>query len=184
MTDPNPANNTSTVSTPIVPPSGNVHLAIAKTHNGPFTAGQVGATYTITLSNVGANPSVGTVTMSETIPAGLTATSIAGAGWTCTQPAGPCSRSDPLAPGASYPPLTLTVNVSANPPVTVVNVVSFTGGGDSGSNNTAQDVVNFPPPAPPSPTDINAIPVDAPVALVMLALLLAVFGGRAVARRR
>ncbi len=96
------------------------------------------------------------------------------------QPAGPCSRSDPLAPGASYPPLTLTVNVSANPPQTVVNVVSFTGGGDKGGNSTAQDAVTFPVPPPP---DINAIPVDAPVALLVLSLMLAVVGARAVGRR-
>jgi len=181
VVDPVSANNSATDSDPIVPPSGAVKLAIAKTHNGTFVPGQQGATYTITVSNVGANPSVGTITVTETIPAGMTAVSMAGPGWTCAQPAGPCTRSDPLAPGASYPPITLTVNVSANPPATVVNVVSFVGGGDTGGNNTAQDTVKFP--QPPLPPEINAIPVDAPVALVLLALLMVVVGGRAVARR-
>ncbi|MFO1413310.1 MAG: hypothetical protein U1F10_05250 [Burkholderiales bacterium] len=184
VTDPNSGDNSSTVTLPVVPPAVDVHLAIAKTHNGPFTPGQVGATYTITLTNVGSHPTVGTVSVVDTVPTGIVATGIAGPGWTCTQPAGPCTRSDPLAPGASYPPLTLTVNVSPNPPTTVVNVVTFTGGGDTGGNNTATDTVNFPgggtqPPHPPEP-----IPVDAPLALLLLAALLAIAGARDARRRR
>ena len=48
-------------------------------------------------SNAGPSPSFGLVTVSDVLPPGLTATSIAGTNWACTQPAGPCTRSDPLA---------------------------------------------------------------------------------------
>jgi uncharacterized repeat protein (TIGR01451 family) len=182
-TDPNPGNNTATDSDPIVPPPpGEIHLAIAKTHVGTFTPGQIGAQYHITITNTGSSPSVGLVTVTDTLPAGLTATSIGGAGWTCAQPLGPCTRSDSLAPGASWPDIVLTVNVSPNPPATIVNVVSFTGGGDKGGNNTAQNTVTFP--QPPLPPDLTPIPVDAPVALLLLAVALAIVGAGEARRRR
>ena len=116
-------------------------LTIAKTHAGIFTPGQVGATYTITVSNSGQGASAGVVTVTDTLPGGLTATAIAGQGWSCAQPGGPCTRSDPLAAGGSYPAITLTVNVAANAPSSVTNVVGVAGGGDSNSgNNSASDL--------------------------------------------
>src|SRR5581483_2703010 len=75
-------------------------LTIAKSHSGNFTQGQTGATYTITVTNSGTGPTSGTVSVSDTVPTGLTATSIAGSGWNCTLPA--CTRSDSLAANASY----------------------------------------------------------------------------------
>src|SRR5207247_2049736 len=86
-------------------------LAMTKTHTGNFTQGQIGATYTLTVSNVGAGPTSGTVTVTDTLPAGLTATGLAVTGWTCTLATLTCPtrRSSDL--GASYPPITLTVNV-------------------------------------------------------------------------
>ena len=82
----------------------------------------------------------GTVAVTDALPPGLTATSIAGAGWTCTQPAGPCTRSDALGAAASYPPLTLTVNVAGNAPATVTNTATVSGGGETNSaNDTASD---------------------------------------------
>ena len=47
------------------------------------TFGQMGATYTLTLSNhAGAVPTSGVVTVSDTVPAGLTLVSMVGSGWT------------------------------------------------------------------------------------------------------
>jgi uncharacterized repeat protein (TIGR01451 family) len=62
-------------------------LTLAKTHVGTFAQGQTGATYTLTVTNIGAGATSGTVTVTDTLPTGLTATGIAGAGWACTQPA-------------------------------------------------------------------------------------------------
>src|SRR5579862_7957752 len=72
-------------------------LTITKTHVGSFTQGQTGAAYTITVTNSGGFATSASVSVSDAVPTGLTATSIAGTGWTCTQPAGPCTRSDVLA---------------------------------------------------------------------------------------
>src|SRR5258705_12794 len=68
---------------------------ITKTHAGNFTQSQNAATYTITVNNVGpgAVQAGNTVTVTDTLPpSGLTAMSISGSGWSCTQPSGPCTR--------------------------------------------------------------------------------------------
>jgi hypothetical protein len=110
-------------------------LSTSKTHTGNFTQGQAGATYTVTVSNAAsAGPTSGTVTVTETIPAGLTLVSMAGTGWTCA--ANACTRSDALAAGASYPPITVTVNVATNATSPQVNAVSVSGGGSGSANAT------------------------------------------------
>ena len=57
-----------------------------------------------------------------------------------------CTRSDPLAPGASYGPVTLTVDVAPNAPPSVTNTATISGGGDvNATNNTASDVTTITP---------------------------------------
>ena len=106
-------------------------MTITKSHSGNFTQGQTGATYTVTVTNSGSGPTTAAVSVSDTVPTGLTATSIAGTGWTCTQPSGPCNRSSVLNAGASYPALTLTVNVAASAPASVTNTATVSGGGET-----------------------------------------------------
>jgi Big-like domain-containing protein/List-Bact-rpt repeat protein len=105
-------------------------LFIVKTHVGNFVQGQQGAQYTVTVSNTGTGPTSGTVTMTETVPSGLTLVSLAGTGWTCATPntANVCTRSDVLASGVPYPPITVTVNVAANAISPQVNHVDAAGG--------------------------------------------------------
>jgi hypothetical protein len=95
--------------------------------------------------NRSGTPTHGTeVTVKDTLPAGLTATALAGPGWTCTVPDVRCVRSDVLAGGASYPAITLTVRVAAEASAPVVNSVTVSGGGDaSPENNTADDPTSF-----------------------------------------
>ena len=95
-----------------------------ESHVGNFTQGQVGATYTITATNSGFAATSGTVTVTDTLPAGLTATAISGTGWTCVLGTLTCTRSDALAAGASYPAITLTVNVANNAAASVTNTAS------------------------------------------------------------
>ncbi len=123
-------------------------LTIVKSHTGNFSQGQTGATYSITVTNSGAGATSGVVTVTDTLPAGLTATAIAGTGWSCVLGTLTCTRSDALAAGLSYPVITLTVNVAANAPASVTNTASVSGGGEANtSNNSAND-----------PTTINASP--------------------------
>ncbi len=115
-------------------------LTVVKTHSGNFKQGDSGDTYTITVSNVGLTPSSGAVSLVDLLPAGLTATAFSGDGWTINLAALTATRSDPLAVGASYPALTLTVNVAANAPVSVTNTATVSGGGEvNTSNDTASD---------------------------------------------
>jgi len=108
-------------------------LSIAKTPNGTFTQGQNGATYSVVVTNDTSSASLGLVTVTENVPTGLTFVSMAGAGWTVV--GNVATRSDALAPGASYPTLTVTVNVASNAPSMVNNNVSIAGGGCTQINN-------------------------------------------------
>lgn len=122
-------------------------LRISKQHAGDFTPGQNGATYTITVDNIGPGTTSAPVTVTDTLPSGLTAVSITGAGWSCTQPSGPCNRADALLAGGSYPPITLSVNVAPTAAGILTNVATVKTTGDTNSNNdTANDpttIVSF-----------------------------------------
>jgi Domain of unknown function DUF11 len=116
-------------------------LTIAKAHTGNFKQGQTGASYTITVSNQGAASTVGSVSVTDTLPSSLSATAISGPGWSCTLATLACSRSDALAIGASYPAITVTVNVSGTAPTSVTNTAVVSGGGEANTtNDTASDV--------------------------------------------
>jgi hypothetical protein len=108
-------------------------LGVGMTHSGNFTRGQTGATYTVTVSNgATAVPAIGTVTVTLTVPSGLTLVSMAGTGWTCPgTAANNCTRSGALAAGTSYPAITVTVNVAANATSPQTNSVTVSGGGSA-----------------------------------------------------
>ena len=125
----------STVITGVAAPA----LSIASTHTGNFTAGEQGATYTVTVSNAGSAATNGTVTVTETVPSGLTLVSMTGTGWTCSGTS--CTRSDSLAAGASYPAITVTVNVNAGASSPQVNAVSASGGGSTSALATDSTII-------------------------------------------
>ncbi len=115
-------------------------LTISKSHSGNFTQGQIGATYTITVSDGGTGSTSGTVTAIDTLPTGMTATAISGTGWNCTLGTLTCTRSDALSASSSYPDLTLTVTVAGNATASLTNSVNVSGGGESNtSNDSASD---------------------------------------------
>ena len=146
------------------PPSGASDLTITKTHTPSIAIPGQTVTYTVTVSNVGSSPSSGAVTVTEMPPPGLTITALSGSGWTCTVATGICTRSDALAPGASYPPITVATSVGVGAaPGTVTNTAVVSGGGDSNStNNTATDPTIIAAPAPGMDLTITeeAQPVD------------------------
>ncbi|HVF62890.1 MAG TPA: hypothetical protein VNE58_02710 [Casimicrobiaceae bacterium] len=134
-----PAGGAGTVDTVYVMSGTAPDLAVAKTHTGNFVQGQTG-TYMITVNNVGAGPSVGQLSVVDTLPPGLAATAMSGSGWTCNVSTTTCTRSDPLPAGTSYPPITLIVNVAPNASSSVTNTATVSGGGDgTAANNVAHD---------------------------------------------
>jgi len=105
-------------------------FGITKSHTGSFAQGQNGASFTVTVSNAAsAGPTIGTVTVTDTIPAGLEFVSMAGPGWTCPPSGHTCTRGDVLQPGFSYPPITVIVNVLGIAPASLVNSAMVSGGG-------------------------------------------------------
>lgn len=120
-------------------------LTIGKSHTGNFRQGDVGNIYTLTASNSGPGPTAGTVTVTDTLPAGLTPTVTDPRiinGWTVTTIGQTitATRGDGLASGGSYPALTLTVSVSATAPASVTNTAAVAGGGELNTgNNSASD---------------------------------------------
>jgi uncharacterized repeat protein (TIGR01451 family) len=128
---------TATASVQVVTPD----LTITSTHTGNFLRPQTGATYTLTVTNSGASTTTQLVTVTDTLPSGLTATAIdGGPNWFCTLSPLQCTRGDNLDPTLSYDPITVTVNVANNAAATVTNTATVSGGGEADtSNDTATD---------------------------------------------
>ena len=128
-------------------------LSIAKTPNGTFTQGQNGATYNVVVSNGTGAASLGLVTVIENVPTGLTFVSMSGAGWTIA--GNVATRTDALLPAASYPALTVTVNVASNAPASVTNSVSISGGGCAQTNHAENVTAIVPAGIAPQPVNFN-----------------------------
>jgi len=124
-------------------------LAISKTHSGNFTVGQNGV-YTLSVNNNGPSTETGTITVTDTLPVGLSYVSATGTGWTCGAVAQDvtCTHAGPLANGASLPDITLTVGVAAaaQPSVTNTATVAGTLFDNQAGNNSSSDLTLVPQP--------------------------------------
>jgi uncharacterized repeat protein (TIGR01451 family) len=138
----NTLNDSSTDNVTVIPPPAD--LTITKTHTGNFQQGQNFVSYLISVTNSGPNPTVGLVSVTDTLPTGLTFVSMFGGGWNCNLTT--CTRSDALAAAASYPVIQITVNVANNAPASVTNTAVVSGGGEVNlANDTANDVTTITP---------------------------------------
>jgi subtilase family serine protease len=120
-------------------------LSISSTHTGNFSQGQLGATYSVTVTTT-TRPSTGPVTVTDTLPPGLTMAGMMGTGWTCstTNTSGTCTSNASLNANSNYP-IAVTVNVAGNAATALTNSVSVSGGGSLGAS--AQDVTVITLPA-------------------------------------
>ncbi|MBZ9713413.1 DUF11 domain-containing protein [Deinococcus multiflagellatus] len=108
-------------------------LAITKSNNGPWVAGQSGASYTLGVQNTGNAPTSGTVTVKDLLPTGVSAPASfsPASGWTCATSGQnvTCTSTAVLAAGASVSlpfPVTLAGTLSGS----ITNKASVGGGGD------------------------------------------------------
>lgn len=130
---------TATATLDVVVPD----LTITMSHTGNFVRPQTGATYTITVSNSGADTSA-LITVNDTLPAGLTATDFSGTNWNCTLSPLQCTRGDVLFAGTSFEPITLTVNVATNAASSVTNTATVSGGAETNTaNDSASDLTQI-----------------------------------------
>ena len=127
---------------------------------GTFKQGDVSDTYTITVTNLGTLPTTGTVSLVDSF-AGRAHGNVLqrGRGGRPTWRLLTATRSDALAAGASYAPLVLTVNVAANAPPCVTNVVTVSGGGETNTTNdyrpvTRRSSLKFPISSSPRATPV------------------------------
>jgi uncharacterized repeat protein (TIGR01451 family) len=145
-------------------------VALSKTHVGVFNDGTQG-TYDLAVTNVGNGPTAGTVTVVDTLPAGMTYVSSnpGTSGFTCTPSSGDtvvtCTRTTALAAGATAP-FTITVAVAPGA-ASGTNTATVSATPDhSSANDTADDAttVNLRPSATPVTA---ATTVGTPVAVTL-----------------
>ena len=137
-------------------------LLVSKTHTpGSFTqASNLPATptFSILVSNSGTVPTFGTVTMTDLLPAGFSAQSLSGTGWTCVLGTVRCTRTDALAGGAAFPTITLTVSAAnAGTFTNTVTTACACEGASKTGNNTGTDTVVVMPSVNLSITKTNAV---------------------------
>jgi len=133
-TDNDSASDPTTIVTVIVKPAD---LTISMSKNGDFSPNKT-ADLILQVKNVGEGVTTGLVTVTTTLPAGLSyvgPSSVNGwivvkVGQTIT-----ATRSDSLAPGASYPPLRLTVKVAPRTAVNFQGSATVSGGGEVNTTN-------------------------------------------------
>jgi sugar lactone lactonase YvrE len=117
-------------------------LALNMTHSGSVSPGQTSVSWTLVVSNsVGGATTSGTVSVTDFVPGGLTLASMSGPGWSCSGAS--CTRSDALAAGASYPPITVTANPGGSAYGQAMNEAAVSGGG-SVMSASAQDLLTLP----------------------------------------
>jgi uncharacterized repeat protein (TIGR01451 family) len=116
---------------------GSPDLAIAMSHEGDFAVGGQGV-YTVTLTNMGFTATAGTITVTDTLPPGLTYSSGAGSGWACSAPgqAVTCTNSESIVPSASSR-LAITVEVSTAAWPGVTNLATVDNESDRNLTNNA-----------------------------------------------
>lgn len=141
--DPVASNNTASASQPPT------FLTIAKTSDAPsYTAPTSTGTYTLTVTKNGSFVDLGTVTVSDVLPIGVTATAVSGTGWTCDLPSLTCTRADDILAGppalpVAYPAISIAVAFSGPSNPNLVNRASVTaerGGVVTSFDETSQSV--------------------------------------------
>ncbi len=131
----------------LTPTGSHAVLSVAATHSGDFQPGQNGATFSVLVSNAAsAGSTSGTVTVTATLASNVTLASMSGSGWSCSGTV--CTRSDALNGGASYPAITLTVNVASSATSQVGIQVSVSGGGSVAASAGDAAVILGPFAAP------------------------------------
>jgi uncharacterized repeat protein (TIGR01451 family) len=169
---------TDSVPVPLV----GADLGIDKFHDGDFMQGQMGAMFSILVTNFGNVASAGTVTVEDILPPGLTATAIGGSGWACTLTPLRCTRDDALLPGDSFPVITLTVDVAEDAPISVINEATVMNVGDPNPDNDRDlDPVDIEPGT--GGVQAIGIPVNDHWMLITMAFMLLLVGYYGLQRR-
>ncbi|MDT5158914.1 MAG: large repetitive protein [Acidobacteriota bacterium] len=137
LVESNAANNSATDTDNVVPAAD---LSITKVAATAFAVDNT-ASYTLTVRNNGPQSASGTITVTDTLPAGLTSFTASGTGWTCANSSGTitCTMAGPLATGTNAPAITVTgtVGSAAAPNVSNTATVSNPTFDPTAANNSS-----------------------------------------------
>jgi uncharacterized repeat protein (TIGR01451 family) len=134
--DPDPTDNSSSVSTDV---TGSADLSIVKTGPASVVAGAT-VTYQLAVANSGPSDAVA-VSVTDTLPAGVSFLSASGGGWSCTNSGDSsvtCTRPG-LGAGANAPVITVQVQAPAQPTTlsNIATVASTTADPDTSDNTSS-----------------------------------------------
>jgi len=138
---------TSLVLTAVVTPQSS-DLAIIVSAPLSVNAGS-SLSYTVQITNNGPDPTSGTTTVVDTLPAGVTGASGSGTNWSCGAPSGgtiTCTSTDVIASTGTFPNLTFTMTAppnsgTASDTATVSNANDSNGANNSATGNTTVNAV-------------------------------------------
>ncbi|GLW90394.1 hypothetical protein [Actinokineospora globicatena] len=124
-------------------------LTVSADNDGPWVAGGTG-TYTLSVSaDLAHAQSDKLVTLTHTLPMGLTPTAADGDGWSCAISGHRvvCLSSRTVAPGQSYPPVTVTVQVGRHVTGATESITALSVAGTEANttNNTFASAVHIDP---------------------------------------
>jgi uncharacterized repeat protein (TIGR01451 family)/fimbrial isopeptide formation D2 family protein len=150
--DPDVGNNTSTTTNSS---STSADLSIAKTDDGPFTAGDDGE-YHIVVSNAGPSDAQATIVVTDTLPSGETYVSASGTEWSCSdsEQVVTCDDYAALTAGQSAPTIDLVVAVASS-----LQSASVT------NDASVSSPTSNPDPGDESTTDTTSIDTSADLAI-------------------
>lgn len=148
ITDEDLTNNNFSVSTKVL----NTDFVVNSTLDNYCADPVNGNTFTLNVSNNGTENSIAgnTVTVTDTLPAGLSVVSASGTGWTVANTGNiyTFTRTDALAYGASYPAITIQFKPTSGTSWQNKATVAYTGLEASATNNQSQ-LTLYPTPTQP-----------------------------------
>jgi trimeric autotransporter adhesin len=154
--------NTATLT--VAPPFPD--LTITSSHTGKLAVGFNGV-YTVDVRNIGTVPAPGPLTLTDTLPEGLTYVAGTGSGWSCSaaEQTVTCENPESLNTGASSS-LILTVAVGATAAHRLTHKVLVAADGDLvASNNIASDVTDVLIPSPQFKFTPSVLAADQPATM-------------------
>ncbi|MBI3784006.1 MAG: choice-of-anchor E domain-containing protein, partial [Deltaproteobacteria bacterium] len=141
--------------TPTLPP---FDVTLTKSHGTTFVTGTTNM-YRLMVANLGAGPTTGLITVTDTLPTGLTFVSAVGTDWTCNI-AGrvvTCTKSGTILPGTGDI-ITLTVFVGSEAFPTITNCATLLAADTNPSNNIACDPTTIRLGTPPTTPPLTSTP--------------------------
>ena len=149
------------VSIPVKPGAVPAHVTTTITPIGTFTSPGTGTYQANVSDDATAGPTSGPTTETFTIPAGQTVTSAAGDGWQCSVNGQQvtCTTNATVQPGASFPPVSIAVNIPGGSPAMVSPTATATTQGQSSPSTSPPVSVPVTKAVPPPSLTTTISPV-------------------------